>query len=349
MDLVAGGVQDMWPCVGQRTLEFFAAGERHHPVLPAVQDQHRLANLAQAAAKMVLLDRLVLANDGVQRHLAEVLGVLFDPVSVLGDEAGIVEIPEAAQPAFDNRRIVGAARWQSLAAAVCRAEDQAADRVGVVDRELLEDHSAERDPEPVCRCFAPIAQHRQAVFRHQRRGVWRVGLIGGAGATVVERDDFESLGEAWDVAPPGPLDTRGLAADQDERRPTPLDDVVQTGAVGGGGDHSRISMRLGMAGASSPGSSAVPEPAWRALRSLDPQIEEQIVTLATCLALAEQRFQLLFEDVFSRFAQTPDDLTGKADVLADAHHALTLLQESLHATSRRMLDVLDRVSRELGE
>ena len=35
--------------------------------------------------------------------------------------------------------------------------------------------------------------------------------------------------------------------------------------------------------------------------------------------------------------------------LADAHHALTLLQESLHATSRRMLDVLDRVSRELGE
>jgi len=87
----------------------------------------------------------------------------------------------------------------------------------------------------------------------------------------------------------------------------------------------------------------------RTLRGLDPQVEDQIVTLATCLALAEQRFQLLFEDVLPRFAQTPDDLTGEADVLADAHHALTLLQESLHATSRRMLDVLDRVSRELGE
>jgi hypothetical protein len=96
-------------------------------------------------------------------------------------------------------------------------------------------------------------------------------------------------------------------------------------------------------------SSMVPEPAWRALRSLDPDVEQQVVTLATCLALAEQRFQLLFEDVLPRFAGSTEDLSGEADVLADAHHALTLLQESLHATSRRMLDVLDRVSRELGE
>jgi hypothetical protein len=108
-------------------------------------------------------------------------------------------------------------------------------------------------------------------------------------------------------------------------------------------------MRVEMGGPSSPGSSVVPEPAWRALRGLDPELESQVVTLATCLALAEQRFQLLFEDVLPRFAQTPEDLSGEADVLADAHHALTLLQESLHATSRRMLDVLDRVSRELGE
>ena len=95
--------------------------------------------------------------------------------------------------------------------------------------------------------------------------------------------------------------------------------------------------------------SMVPEPAWRTLRTLDPEVEEQVVTLATCLALAEQRFQMLFEDVLPRFGGSSDDLTNEADVLADAHHALTLLQESLHATSRRMLDVLDRVSRELGE
>ena len=93
----------------------------------------------------------------------------------------------------------------------------------------------------------------------------------------------------------------------------------------------------------------VPEPAWRVLQSLDPDVEQQVVTLATCLALAEQRFQLLFEDVLPRFAGNAEDLSSEADVLADAHHALTLLQESLHATSRRMLDVLDRVSRELGE
>jgi hypothetical protein len=95
--------------------------------------------------------------------------------------------------------------------------------------------------------------------------------------------------------------------------------------------------------------SMVPEPAWRALRTLDPEIEAQVVTLATCLALAEQRFQLLFEDVLPRFGDSSDDLSLAADTLADAHHALTLLQESLHASSRRMLDVLDRVSRELGE
>lgn len=103
-----------------------------------------------------------------------------------------------------------------------------------------------------------------------------------------------------------------------------------------------------MAGAS-PTGSKVPEPAWRELQRLDPEVEERVLTLAACLALAEQRFQLLFEDVLPRFGQTPEDLSTEADVLADAHHTLTLLQESLHATSRRMLDVLDRVSRELGE
>ena len=104
-----------------------------------------------------------------------------------------------------------------------------------------------------------------------------------------------------------------------------------------------------MADVSPRSGSAVPEPAWRTLRSLDPEVEAQVVTLAACLAMVEQRFQLLYEDVLPRFAETPDDLGGEADVLADAHHAITLLQESLHLTSRRMLDVLDRVSRELGE
>jgi hypothetical protein len=96
--------------------------------------------------------------------------------------------------------------------------------------------------------------------------------------------------------------------------------------------------------------STVPENAWRILRELDPEVTADVVTLANCLALAEQRFQMLFADVLPRFGETTDaDLSGEADVLADAHHSLTLLQESLHATSRRMLDVLDRVSRELGE
>lgn len=99
-----------------------------------------------------------------------------------------------------------------------------------------------------------------------------------------------------------------------------------------------------------PPSTSVPEPAWRALRSLDPEAEADTVSLAGCLALAEQRFRILFSEVLPRFGgAAPGDLSGKADVLADAHHALTLLQESLHVSARRMLDVLDRVSRELGE
>lgn len=97
-------------------------------------------------------------------------------------------------------------------------------------------------------------------------------------------------------------------------------------------------------------SSSVPEPAWSALRTLDPEVEASVATLAACLQMAEQRFQMLFSEVLPRFgAAAENDLSGEADVLADAHHALTLLQDSLHATSRRMLDVLDRVSRELGE
>jgi hypothetical protein len=96
--------------------------------------------------------------------------------------------------------------------------------------------------------------------------------------------------------------------------------------------------------------SLIPDNGWRILNQIDPREAEQIVTLAGWLALAEQRFQLLYGDILARFSEMDErDLSGEADVLADAHHALTLLQESLASTSRRMLDVMDRVSRELGE
>lgn len=94
----------------------------------------------------------------------------------------------------------------------------------------------------------------------------------------------------------------------------------------------------------------LPEPAWQVLTRLDPETEGAAATLSACLAITEQRFQALFHQVLPKFAEPVlNDLGAEADVLADAHHALTLLQDSLHATSRRMLDVLDRVSRELGE
>ncbi len=99
-----------------------------------------------------------------------------------------------------------------------------------------------------------------------------------------------------------------------------------------------------------PPSSTLPEGVWQTLRRLDPEAEEQVATLAACLALAEQRFQQLFRQVLMRFGDADkEDLGVEADLLADAHHVLTLLQDNLQLTSRRMLDVLDRVSRELGE
>jgi hypothetical protein len=101
---------------------------------------------------------------------------------------------------------------------------------------------------------------------------------------------------------------------------------------------------------SSPPESTLPLEAWQVIQALDPKSQDEAVTLAACLALVEQQFQLLYLQVLRRFGEVAaDDLSAEADTLADAHHALTLLQESLHATSRRMLDVLDRVSRELGE
>ncbi len=96
MDLVPGRIQDVQARVGQGALKFLGAGARHHPVLPPVDDQHRLADVGQPRAEIVLLDRLVLSNDGVERHLAEMGRVFLHPGGMVGDEARIVEIRVAA-------------------------------------------------------------------------------------------------------------------------------------------------------------------------------------------------------------------------------------------------------------
>ena len=94
----------------------------------------------------------------------------------------------------------------ALSAAVSGSQDQAADGLGVIERELLQDHAPERDTEPVRRPFAGRRQHCQSVVGHESRGVRRVWLIRRAGAAVVERDDLYSWAEGRDVAPPGALD-----------------------------------------------------------------------------------------------------------------------------------------------
>jgi hypothetical protein len=92
-------------------------------------------------------------------------------------------------------------------------------------------------------------------------------------------------------------------------------------------------------------------PAWQVLERLDPTSgDEANLSLAAHLALTEQRFMVLYQQVLVRLGEpASQELVAEADILADAHHTLSMLEDSLHATSRRMLDVLDRMSRELGE
>lgn len=99
------------------------------------------------------------------------------------------------------------------------------------------------------------------------------------------------------------------------------------------------------------GRSNLSAPAWQVLERLDPTSDDEAnLTLAAHLALTEQRFMLLYQQVLVRLGEpASQELVAEADILADAHHTLSMLEDSLHATSRRMLDVLDRMSRELGE
>src|SRR2546423_3513908 len=95
MELVAGGIENAKPGIGQASLQFFTARDGHHLVLAAVQDQYRLPDVAQAIAKVMLLDRLVLADDRVKRHLAKVPSILGHPLRVVEDEMWLREIPVA--------------------------------------------------------------------------------------------------------------------------------------------------------------------------------------------------------------------------------------------------------------
>ena len=121
-----------------------------------MDDQRRLADVAEPIADIVLLDRLVLADDGMQGHLAEMARVVFDPGWMLGDEASVVEIREAAERTLDRRRIPGVGGRRVLATAVGRAQDQAAHGLRMLERELLKDHATHRESEPVRRCLAGV-------------------------------------------------------------------------------------------------------------------------------------------------------------------------------------------------
>src|SRR5256712_12618441 len=98
------------------------------------------------------------------------------------------------------------------------------------------------------------------------------------------------------------------------------------------------------------GHSNLSGPAWQALQSLDPTAEDEAaLTLAACLALAEQRFLLLYRQGLTRFGE-PDgrELGAEADILGDAHPPLRLPADSLPVTSPPMLGALERVRRAVG-
>src|SRR5207253_4278415 len=120
-----------------------------HLVLAAVQDQHRLPDVAQAIAKVMPLDCLVLADDRVKRHLAKVSGILGDPFGLLEKEMWLVEIRVAPKWAFREPRDLCGRGTAPLATAVGCPQDEATDRVRPIKRQLLQNHPAQRDAEPV--------------------------------------------------------------------------------------------------------------------------------------------------------------------------------------------------------
>src|SRR2546423_5640432 len=132
MELVAGGIENAKPGIGQASLQFFTARDGHHLVLAAVQDQHRLPDVAQATAKVVVLDRLVLADDRVKRHLAKVAGILCNPFGIAEDEMWLVEIRVASQRTRREAWDLWSRGCAPLATAVGRAQDEAADRIGPI-------------------------------------------------------------------------------------------------------------------------------------------------------------------------------------------------------------------------
>src|SRR5438270_11811840 len=105
-------------------------------------------DLRQAIADIVLLACLVLADDRVQRHLAEMPGILSHPAALLDDEAGVVEHEIALQWTAGQLGNVG---WRNRAPfwrAASRSSDQAAYSLGLLQCHLLEDHATERDAKP---------------------------------------------------------------------------------------------------------------------------------------------------------------------------------------------------------
>src|SRR5258708_32125764 len=108
MDLVGGALEDPEPGIWQAALKLLSAGHGHHPVLAAVDDQHGLANFAEPITQIVLFDRLVLADDGMEGHLPKMARVFMDPAGMRGNEAGGIESGTAAQRSLDRRCVTGA-------------------------------------------------------------------------------------------------------------------------------------------------------------------------------------------------------------------------------------------------
>ncbi len=149
MDLVTAGVQDDELGMREARGQLVRSPHRHHSILASVDDLRGRRDLRQPVAAAMVADRLVLAMDGEERHLAEMPRIVLDPFGMVADERGVVELRIATQRVVAwQRRGVGGAFVVHAAAVRCD-QDQAANRCRLHQRQLLEDHPAERNPEPV--------------------------------------------------------------------------------------------------------------------------------------------------------------------------------------------------------
>ena len=121
----------------------------------------------------------------------------------------------ALVPAITAATISGGDCATFATAEMRASQDEAAQLLLMMKRELLRDHSAHRDPEQRGASNAERVHQAGGVVGHLLDGVGRVGFVGAPRAAIVEHHAFVVTREFFDLLVPGEQ-IRSESADHDQ-------------------------------------------------------------------------------------------------------------------------------------